>query len=97
MGIRIRILDGKTKGQVYIERDDLAEALIDTGQAERATFDDYTKATAPPAEKPGGNTALIRMTLKELRAEAVRRGIDVTAGTGSGGTVLKRDFVRALS
>tara|TARA_R110000765_G_scaffold277926_2_gene375781 strand:- start:444 stop:737 length:294 start_codon:yes stop_codon:yes gene_type:complete len=97
MGIRIRILGGKSKGQVYIERDDLAEALIDTGQAERATFDDYSKATAPAAQTPGGNPPLSRMTLKELRAEAVRRGIDLTAGTGSGGAVLKADFVRALS
>ena len=38
MGIAIRRLDGRLKGQVVVERDDIAENLIDVGSAERVTF-----------------------------------------------------------
>ena len=52
MGIAIRRLDGLNQGQVYIERDDLAEAMISTGQAERATFGAHNVSSPAALETP---------------------------------------------
>ena len=97
MGIAIRRLDGELAGRVYIERDDLAEAMIDTGQAERATFGDHEVAAAAPHETPESTKPVGKMSRTELEAELERRGITVGEGSGKGGSILKKDLVSALS
>ena len=52
MGIAIMRLDGPTKGEVYVERDELAEAMISTGQAERATFGQHNVSSPAAPETP---------------------------------------------
>ena len=96
MGIAIVRLDGPTAGQVYVERDDLAEAMISTGQAERATFGQHNISSPAAPETPESTKAVGKMTRAELEAEAKRRGVSVS-GSGKGGAVLKRDLVDALS
>ena len=96
MGIAIMRLDGPTKGQVYIERDDLAEAMISTGQAERATFGQHNVSSPAAPETPESSKPVGKMTRTELEAEAERRGVSVS-GSGKNGSVLKGDLVDALS
>ena len=99
MGISIKRLDGPLAGQVYVERDDIAENLIDVGSAERATFEEYTVTAQPVVETPGrpaSGKPLSKMSRAELEAEAVRRNISIVAGTGTNGAVLKRDIIAAL-
>jgi len=98
MGIAIRRLDGPYKGQVIVERDDVAENLIDVGSAELATFGDYTVSAAPPNEtsETPSSKPVDKMTRAELEAECSSRGISVTSGSGTNGAVLKRDLVAAL-
>lgn len=96
MGIRIKRLDGPHVGMIYVERDDLAQNLIDVGSAELASFDDQTEATAPAAETPGSTKPISRMTISELKAELNRRGLSVEQGSGKDGTVLKSDLADAL-
>lgn len=96
MGIAIRRLDGPLRGQVYVERDDLAEALISTGQAERATFGEHNVSSPAAPETPEKSKPIGKRTRAELEAEAKRRGVAVS-GSGKGGAVLKRDLVDALS
>ena len=93
MGIAIRRLDGPSKGQVYVERDDLAEAMLATGQAERATFGQVNVAVPPPVETP---ELAKKMSRAELEVEVERRGVSVS-GSGKDGAVLKRDLIDALS
>lgn len=97
MGIAIMRLDGPLKGQVYIEREDLAEAMIATGQAEQATFGTTSVSAPPSPETPESSKSIGAMTRKELEAEVERRGITIDSGTGKGGKILKRDLVDALS
>tara|TARA_Y100001951_G_C11233265_1_gene235926 strand:+ start:339 stop:632 length:294 start_codon:yes stop_codon:yes gene_type:complete len=97
MGIAIKRLDGPLKGQVYVERDDIAENLIDVGSAERASFGEQQVADAPAPETPESAKPIGKMTIDELKAELERRGISVEEGSGSGGGVLKKDLVDALS
>jgi len=96
MGIAIVRLDGPTAGQVYVERDDLAEAMISTGQAERATFGQHNISSPAAPETPESSKPVAKMTRAELEAEVERRGVSVS-GSGKGGAVLKRDLVDALS
>ena len=96
MGIAIVRLDGPTAGQVYIERDDLAEAMISTGQAERATFGAHNVSAPAEPETPESSEPVGEMTRAELEAEVERRGISVS-GSGKGGAILKRDLVDALT
>ena len=99
MGIAIVRLDGPTAGQVYIERDDLAEAMLATGQAERATFGAHNvsvPAEPETPETPESSEPVGEMTRAELEAEVERRGISVS-GSGKGGAILKRDLVDALT
>ena len=96
MGIAIVRLDGPTKGQVYVERDDLAEAMISTGQAERATFGQHNVSSPAAPETPESSKPVGKMTRTELEAEAERRGVSVS-GSGKNGSVLKGDLVDALS
>ena len=97
MGIAIIGLDGPTKGQVYVERDDLAEAMISTGQAERATFGQHNVSAPAAPETPESSKPVgFKMSRAELEAEVERRGVSVT-GSGKNGAVLKRDLVNALS
>ena len=96
MGIAIRRLDGPLEGQVYVERDDLAEALISTGQAERATFGEHNVSSPAAPETQEKSKAIGKRTRAELEAEAKRRGVAVS-GSGKGGAVLKRDLVDALT
>tara|TARA_R100000808_G_scaffold489_1_gene2454 strand:+ start:1088 stop:1378 length:291 start_codon:yes stop_codon:yes gene_type:complete len=95
MSILIRRLDGLTKGHVYLERDDLAEAMISTGQAERAAHDDMQRAVATQVETPGKSAALENMKLSDLKQEAEKRELKVK-GTGSKGRVTKADLLKAL-
>jgi len=95
MSIMIRRLDGPTKGQVYLERDDIAQNLIDVGSAVRASHSDLQRAVGAPVETPEGSSALSTMKVKELRAEAERRGIKVE-GTGVQGRPRKSDLLKAL-
>tara|TARA_R110000765_G_scaffold350091_2_gene440163 strand:+ start:636 stop:926 length:291 start_codon:yes stop_codon:yes gene_type:complete len=95
MSILIRRLDGKTKGHVYLERDDLAEAMISTGQAARASHDDMQRAVGEAIETPGKSSNITAMKLWELKAEARKRGIEIK-GTGSKGRIRKSDFLEAL-
>ena len=96
MGIAIVRLDGPTAGQVYIERDDLAEAMISTGQAERATFGAHNVSAPASPETPESSKPVGKMSRAELEAEAERRGVSVS-GSGKSGAVLKRDLVDALT
>jgi hypothetical protein len=96
MGIAIVRLDGPTAGQVYIERDDLAEAMISTGQAERATFGEHNVSAPAAPETPESGKPISGMSRAELEAEAERRGVSVS-GSGKSGAVLKRDLVDALT
>ena len=96
MGIAIVRLDGPTAGQVYIERDDLAEAMISTGQAERATFGEHNVSAPAAPETPESSKPVGRLTRAELEAEVERRGVSVS-GSGKSGAVLKRDLVDALT
>ena len=96
MGIAIVRLDGPTAGQVYIERDDLAEAMISTGQAERATFGEHNVSAPAPPETPESSKPVGKMSRAELEAEAERRGV-VVSGSGKSGAILKRDLVDALT
>ena len=96
MGIAIMRLDGPTKGEVYVERDDLAEAMISTGQAERATFGQHNVSSPAAPETPESSKPVGKMSRAELVAEVERRGVSVS-GSGKGGAVLKRDLVYALS
>ena len=96
MGIAIFRLDGPIAGQVYIERDDLAEAMISTGQAERATFGEHNVSSPAAPETPESSKPIGKMTRVELEAEVERRGVSVGC-TGKNGAVLKRDLVNALS
>ena len=96
MGIAIRRLDGPLKGQVYVERDDLAEALLSTGQAERAAFGEHNVSSPAAPETPESSKPVGKMSRAELEAEVERRGVSVS-GSGKGGAVLKRDLVNALS
>jgi hypothetical protein len=96
MGIAIVRLDGPTAGQVYVERDDLAEAMLATGQAERATFGQVNVAVPPPVETPESAKPVGKMSRAELVAEVERRGVSVS-GSGKNGSVLKGDLVDALS
>ena len=102
MGIAIVRLDGPTAGQVYIERDDLAEAMISTGQAERATFGAHNVSSPAAPETPEtpetleSSKPVSKMTRTELEAEVERRGVSVS-GTGKNGAVLKGDLVDAFS
>jgi hypothetical protein len=96
MGIAIRRLDGLNQGQVYIERDDLAEAMISTGQAERATFGEHNVSSPAALETPESSKPVGKMTRTELEAEVERRGVAVS-GSGKNGAVLKGDLVDALS
>jgi len=96
MGIAIVRLDGPTAGQVYIERDDLAEAMIATGQAERATFGEHNVSAPAAPETPESSKPVGRLTRAELEAEVERRGVSVS-GSGKSGAVLKRDLVDALT
>jgi len=96
MGIAIIRLDGPTKGQVYVERDDLAEAMLSTGQAERATFGQHNVSSPAAPETPESSKPVGKMTRTELEVEAERRGVSVS-GSGKNGSVLKRDLVDALS
>ena len=95
MGIAIIRLDGPIAGQVYIERDDLAEAMISTGQAERATFGHHNISSPAAPETPESSKPIGKMTKTELAAEAQKRGLTVS-GSGKDGAVLKSDFVDAL-
>ena len=98
MGIAIRRLDGPYKGQVIVERDDIAENLIDVGSAELATFGEYSVSAAPPietAEAPAAK-AIGSMTRAEREEECLRRGVSVTSGSGSQGAILKSDLIAAL-
>ena len=97
MGIAIRRLDGSLEGQVYVERDDLAEAMISTGQAERATFGEHEVAGAPAMETPESAKPVAKMSRAELEAELERRGIELESGSGKNGRILKSDLVDALS
>jgi hypothetical protein len=97
MGIAIMRLDGPTKGQVYIERDDLAEAMISTGQAERATFGQHNVSSPSAPETPESSKAVSAMSRAELEAEIERRGISIDTGSGKGGSILKRDLIDALT
>jgi len=96
MGIAIVRLDGPTAGQVYVERDDLAEAMISTGQAERATFGEHNVSAPAAPETPESSKPVGKMSRAELVAEVERRGVSVS-GSGKGGAVLKRDLVDALT
>jgi len=96
MGIAIKRLDGPHVGQIYVERDDLAQNLIDVGSAVLANFDEQTEATAPAAETPGSTKPVSRMTVDELKAELTSRGISVEQGSGKDGAVLKSDLADAL-
>ena len=96
MGIAIKRLDGPLKGQVYVERDDIAENLIDVGSAVLADFGEQNEATAPAVETPGSTKPVSRMTVSELKAELANKGINVPKGTGKDGAVLKSDLVDAL-
>jgi len=96
MGIAIVRLDGPTAGQVYVERDDLAEAMISTGQAERATFGQHNISSPAAPETPESSKPVGKMTRAELEDEVKRRRLSVR-GSGKGGGVLKRDLVNALS
>jgi len=96
MGIAISRLDGPQAGQVYVERDDLAEAMISTGQAERATFGQHNISSPAAPETPESSKPVGKMTRAELDAEVERRGVTVS-GSGKGGGVLKRDLIAALS
>ena len=62
MGIAIVRLDGPTAGQVYIERDDLAEAMISTGQAERATFGEHNVSAPAAPETPESSKPVGKMS-----------------------------------
>ena len=96
MGIAIVRLDGPTAGQVYIERDDLAEAMIATGQAERATFGEHNVSAPASPETPESSKPVGKMSRAELEAEVERRDVSVS-GSGKGGAILKRDLVDALT
>ena len=96
MGIAIMRLDGPTKGEVYVERDDLAEAMISTGQAERATFGQHNVSSPAAPETPESSKPVGKMSRAELVAEVERRGVSVS-GSGKNGSVLKGDLVDALS
>lgn len=97
MGIAIKRLDGPLEGQVYVERDDLAEAMISTGQAERATFGDMNVSAPASPETPEAGKPVKDMSRQELDAEMERRGIVLESGSGTKGAILKRDLVDALS
>ena len=100
MGIVIKRIDGPQKGQVYVERDDIAQNLIDVGSAIEVSPELLERAMAQPVETPeivGLNTdALKKSTVTELRAEAKRRKVKVK-GTGNNKKVTKADLVKALS
>ena len=97
MGIAIIRVDGPTAGQVYIERDDLAEAMISTGQAERATFGEHNVSSPAAPETPESSKPAGSMTRLELEEEAERRGVRLGTGSGKNGSILKRDLVDALT
>ena len=97
MGIAILRLDGPNKGQVYIERDDLAEAMISTGQAERATFGQHNVSSPAAPETPESSKPVSKMTRVELEAELARRGIEIPPGSGTKGAVRKSYLVNALN
>ena len=87
-------------GQVMIERDDIAENLIDVGSAIRVESKVVERAVAPPMETPEMTdmTAgqLMKCTVPELRDELKRRGITLDEGSGHNGKITKNDLVDAL-
>ena len=91
----IRRLDGPTMGQVYLERNDIAENLIMVGSAVMASHDDVQRAVGVPVETPGKSPAFDKMKLWELKAETRKRGLEIE-GTGSQGRTTKSDFLKAL-
>ena len=101
MGILIKRIDGSHAGHVYIERDDIAENLIDVGSAIRVKPKVVERATAPEMETPEMTdmTAgqLMKCTVPELKQECERRGINLNEGTGLNGKITKTDLVDALS
>ena len=96
MSIRIKRLDGPMKGQVYLVRDDVGQNLIDVGSAVLADFDERSVATEPAVETPEKSTAYADMKVKELKAEAEERGLEIE-GTGTNGRVTRADLIKALS
>ena len=96
MSIMIKRLDGPTAGQVYLERDDIAENLIMVGSAVRATFDDTQRAVPSAVETPESSSALSDMKVKTLKNMAEAQGVEVE-GTGGGGRVTRTDLEKALS
>ena len=100
MGLVIKRIDGPQKGQVYVERDDIAQNLIDVGSAIQVSPELLERAIAQPVETPeivGLDTdAIKKATMTELRNECKRRKAKVVA-TGNNGKVLKADLVKALS
>ena len=95
MSIMIKRLDGPTAGQVYLERDDIAENLIDVGSAVRAKFDDKQRAVSSAVETPESSSAFADMKVKTLKKMAEERGIEIE-GTGVGGRVTRTDLEDAL-
>ena len=95
MSILIRRLDGPTKGHVYLERDDIAQILIDVGSAVMASCDDSQKAVGVNVETPEKPSEFTKMKLWELKAEARKQGVEIE-GTGSQGRITKSDFLKAL-
>jgi hypothetical protein len=96
MSIMIKRLDGPTAGQVYLEREDVAENLIMVGSAVRATFDDTQRAVPSAVETPESSSALSDMKVKTLKNMAEAQGLEVK-GTGVGGRVTRTDLEKALS
>ena len=100
MGIVIKRIDGPQKGQVYFERDDIAQNLIDVGSAIQVSPELLERAMAQPVETPeivGLDTnAIKKATIAELRNECERRKAKVV-GTGHNGKALKADLIEALS
>ena len=96
MSIMIKRLDGPTAGQVYLERDDIAENQIMVGSAVRATIDDTQRAVPSAVETPESSSALSDMKVKTLKNMAEARGVEVK-GTGVGGRVTRTDLEKALS
>ena len=96
MSIMIKRLDGPTAGQVYLERDDIAENLIMVGSAVRATFDDPQRAVPSAVETPESSSALSDMKVKTLKNMAEALGVEVN-GTGVGGRVTRTALEKALS
>jgi pyruvate/2-oxoglutarate dehydrogenase complex dihydrolipoamide acyltransferase (E2) component len=97
MAIAIRRLDGRFRGHTIMERDDLAQNLVDVGSAEYVKdFPGHETAAAPPVETAEHKPISARMTRSQLQDMAEERGVKVS-GTGRGGAVTKADLIAALS